>query len=378
MHGARKVDKSHASSRRTFVAATAAAILGAKQAAAGNATSPKKHEGPLRVVQIGMQGHFGDVMEGIDKLKDCQLIAVARSTPDEPIENLKRFPAWTSQTRVFDDYGKMLDETRPNIVAVFTPYAHNGEANIEAASRGCHVFSEKPLAATLSQLERLRAERDKAGVCVTAMLPMRTAPPFVAARKAVKEGLIGEPVLISAQKSYRWGTNRPWYYKKREDYGGTIPWVAIHAIDFMRCVSGLDFTSVTARQATKVHKDYPGCEDCGALLFDLSNGGMATLTFDFLRPAKAASHGDDRLRIAGSKGILEVRETEKSFCELTTNDAAPRQLPLDAPKVNVFIDFVESLRTGKPHILAPEDPFRATEVSLKALTAADTRTTMAL
>ncbi len=369
--------RSNQSSRRSFVGGVAAAILSAGGAAA-QTSRPTTRNSLLRVVQIGMQGHFGSVLEGITRLKDCRLAAVARSWPDEPIETLKRFPAWTAQMRVFDDYRRMLDEIRPDIAAVFTPYAHNGPANIEAAARGCHVFSEKPLAAELAQLQRLRELRDKSRVRVTAMLPMRVRPAFVAARQAVSNGRIGEPLLISAQKSYRWGDNRPWYYRERKDYGGSIPWVAIHAIDFIRSVTGLDFASVTARHATRVHKDYAECEDCGALLFDMSNGGQATLTFDFLRPAKAASHGDDRLRVVGSKGIVEIREAATTFCELVTGDELARPLPLDAPQVNLFVDFVESIRTSRPHLLSPEDPFRATEIALKARTAADTKATVPL
>lgn len=336
------------------------------------------HAGPLRVAQIGVQGHFGDVMTGIPQLPECRLVAVARSSPDENVESLARFPAWHDGVAVFDDYREMLDEAKPDVVTVFCPYAHNGRANLEAVRRGCHVLSEKPIASSVAELEMLRRERDRAGVRLSAVLPMRLHPAFAAAHLAVKEGRIGEPLCISAQKSYRWGDSRPWYFKRREDYGGSIPWVAIHAIDFIRFVTGLDYADVTARQAAKVHTDYPECEDCGALLFTMRNGGQATLTFDYLRPQKAASHGDDRIRVAGSKGVVEVRLSGTPFCELVTQDAEARQLDLPKSERNVFVDFVHELRGEGTHFLAPEDPFRATEVALKAREAADRKTTMAL
>jgi len=367
-------------SRRVFVAATAAAAGHELRStpAATNRASTKRETTALRVAQIGMQGHYSHIIHGIPKIKDCQLVAVARSTPDEPVEKLKRFPAWNPQTRIYDDYRKMLDEIKPDVAAVFMPYARNSEANIEAVRRGCHVISEKPLAVTMDALELLTRERDHAGVRVTAILPMRLMPVFLAAHQAAGDGLIGEPVLVSAQKSYRWGTSRPGYYRRRKDYGGTIPWVAIHAIDFIRYVSGLEYANVTARHAVKVHKDYPECEDCGALLFEMTNGGQATLTFDYLRPRRAPSHGDDRLRVVGSKGIVEVRSTDKPFCELVTDEAPPRQLPLPESRKNVFADFVGELRGTGRHFLSPEDPFRATEVAIKARNAADTRSTISL
>ncbi len=368
-------------SRRTFVAKAAAAAAGSTGCAtlaAGAAAAAKKQDGPLRVAQIGMQGHYGDVVRGIPKIKDCQLVAVARSWPEEDIEKLRRQPVCTDKTAVYDDYHKMLDEAKPDIVAVFAPYANNGKVNIEAARRGCHVFSEKPIAASMQDLDRLRAERDKHKVRVTAMLPMRRFPVFVAAHNAVKSGQIGEPVLISAQKSYKWGSQRPWYYKHRKDYSGSVLWVAIHAIDFIRYVSGLEYARVTAHHAVKGHEGYPECEDCGALLFEMTNGGQATLTFDYFRPSKAPSHGDDRLRVVGTKGIVEIRSTDKQFCELMTNGASPKQLPLPDSETNMFVDFVESIRTGRPHVLSPEDPFRATEVAIKGRNSADTGKAVAL
>lgn len=372
-------------SRRALVVGTAAAAIarGVRLAAAGEITAsqPATTAAPLRVAQIGIQGHYFHVIDGIPKLRDCQLVGVARSMPDEKIEDLKKKPAWTEQTRLYEDYRKMLDELKPDIVAVFAPLANLGEASIEAVRHRCHVISEKPLALRLEELRTLLREQDHAGVRISAILPYRLFPAFVAARKAiVEEGLIGEPVQVCVQKSYRWGgpESRPEYYKYRKTYGGTIPWIGTHGIDYIRYVTGLEYANVTARHAVKVNKDYPECEDCAALLFEMTNGGQTVLTLSYLRPAKAPSHGDDRLQVTSSKGCLELRHNNKSSCELIMNDGPPRQLPLPRTESNVFIDFVRSLRGEKPHVLSAEDAFRATEVALKARDAADLRQTVAL
>ena len=367
--------------RRAFVAGAAAAVAGAGPVAAlaqtGQAQAGKAKR-MLRVAMIGVQGHYGYVADGITAARDCRVVAIARSMPGENIDRIKAGRPWLADAAVFDDYRRMLDEVRPDVVGVFMPIARMGEACMEAAGRGCHVASEKPLASSIDELNELRKVRDRVGVRVTAFLVMRLYPEYMAARQAVRDGLIGEPVLVTAQKSYRWGDQRPEYYKDRKTYGGTIPWVGIHAIDMIRYVSGLEYASVTARHAVLVHKDYPECEDCGAMLFDMCNGGQATITIDYLRPQKAPSHGDDRLRVVGSKGIVEVRTTDKVFCELIPADGPSRELPRPGKKVSFFADFLESLRGGPPHVMSPDDPFRATEVALKAREAADTRKTIPL
>ncbi len=41
------------------------------------------------------------------------------------------------------------------------------------------------------------------------MLPLRYEPAFYTAHLLVRRGVIGEPLLISAQKSYRWAPAPP-------------------------------------------------------------------------------------------------------------------------------------------------------------------------
>ena len=111
----------------------------------------------------------------------------------------------------------------------------------------------------------------------------------------------------------------------------------------------------------------------------MSNGGQATLIFDYLRPNTAASHGDDHLRVAGSEGIVEVRIGDTaSLCEIMTHTSAPEPLVVPDIQANLLVDFVADLRGGEPVWVPQEDAFRATEVSIKGRDAADSRQTVNL
>ena len=71
---------------------------------------------------------------------------------------------------------------------------------------------------------------------------------------------------------------------------------------------------------------------------------------DYLRPRPAATHGDDRLRLAGTKGIVEYQAS--TGVTLTTSDHSPeiiRELP---EQKWLFADFLESIYLGK----APASP----------------------
>lgn len=332
--------------------------------------------GTLRVATIGAVGHVNYLVDGLKADPTCTFVAAARHEEGERLEPvLNSEAAKRDQPKVYGDYRQMLDEVRPDIVCVCMKYYRNAEGCVAAAERGCHILCEKPIATELADLQRVREAVQRAGVRLTGMFGYRFDRRFQAAKKAVAEGLIGEPSLAFGQKSYKFGT-RPEWYKDRRTYGGTIPWVAIHAIDFVRYVTGMEYTSVTAQQANKAHPEYPGLEDCGALLFGLSNGGQAVITFDYLRASKADGHGDDRLRVAGSEGVLEVRPAD-DCCQAITHKQAVVELQHNGD-IDLFADFVKELRGQGQHLIGPEEALRLTEVALKAREAADTGRTIGL
>ncbi len=74
----------------------------------------------------------------------------------------------------------------------------------------------------------------------------------------------------------------------------------------MRWTTGREYVQASAWHGNNDHPDYPGFQDQAGVLFKLDNGGTAMTNLDYLRPEPAPTHGDDRLRIAGSEGVLEV------------------------------------------------------------------------
>ena len=55
-------------------------------------------------------------------------------------------------------------------------------------------------------------------------------------------------------------------------------------------------------------RDIGDLEVTAQLMMTLENGVSAQVSADYLRPANAATHGDDRVRAAGTHGVIEVRD----------------------------------------------------------------------
>ncbi|HER19559.1 MAG TPA: hypothetical protein ENO14_00765 [Chromatiales bacterium] len=110
-------------------------------------------------------------------------------------------------------------------------------------------------------------------------------------------------------------------------------------------------------------------EDHAAVIFEMTGGASMALTIDYLRPASAETWGDDRLRVVGSEGIIEVRSAEGVHTLLDgqgQRDFAEAEIP------NLFADFLDSLDGKKEHVIKPAEIWRMSEILLGALEAADT------
>lgn len=320
----------------------------------------------LKIVTIGAWGHLGRVLSELDRSPGLRMAGMAKVTEDDDPESYRQKHACLSAAPVFDDHRRMLREIRPQVVIISTRIDQIAPLAIEAATQGCHLICEKPLAIEHESLRKLWDTCRAKNVQCIAILNNHVHPVILAARKAVDEGLLGTIALVSARKSYKWG-NRPRWFGQREIYGGTIPWVGIHALDFITSVTSQSFVSVAAMHSNVAHLDYPGCEDNVALALRLSGGGHASISLDLLRPAAAETHGDDRVRVVGDRGALEANLT-KNRCTLTTsNSKTELALPRPGP---VFWPFLESL-SELPTTAPCADMLRAFQLNHASLVARD-------
>lgn len=272
-------------------------------------------------------------------------------------------------TDTYERPAEMLEKFQPDLVYIGSAYARNGHLAVAMRERGLPVVAEKPLAADWKTFARLKELTDGGRHGLVAEFTMRGNPAFARAHELIHSGRIGEPMLIQAQKTYKFGAARPAFYKDRSLSGGIIPWVAIHAVDYAMWCSGLRYQSVTAAHGNHCHPDYPGMEDHSSMLFRMTNGASCVITADFLRPAGAETHGDDRLRVTGSKGVVEVRGN-LVICE--DGDGVSRWEESEgAQPAKVAQAMVDAAIEGKSAPYSTAEAFHATAAALAARDSAD-------
>ncbi len=320
--------------------------------------------GVLKIVQVGCSGHYYDALAAIAGHDDMKLSGFCAGEDGEDCSSFIKKNRDKYGFELFESCSDMFDTVRPDIAIVNTHYHKNSQICIEALKRNISCYSEKPAATTIKELESLKKAYEKSSAYYALMLDMRCSPAFKAAYNAVSEGKTGEVLLVTAQKSYKLG-ERPDFFRTRNTFGGLIPWVGIHSIDWIRWITGMEMEPVAAYHDRRHNRGYGELEIAALCLFRLENGAAASNSMDYMRPEGAPSHGDDRIRVVGSQGIVEVMGSRA----VLTDSSGEKELTASAD--NPFELFAQQVSGGANCHITANDSFRATELALMARDMAD-------
>ncbi len=298
----------------------------------------------INVGIIGTSGHYMSAIEAQAMENDVKIVSYCAVFEDEDLSFLRQNCKHATE---YASYRELLADRQLDAVVICTHFDMNNFIACEALKAGLACYCEKPAFLTFEEESRLANILSK---CLPNhygnMYEMRTMPHFMAAKQYVSSGALGEILLVHSQKSYKLGM-RPNFYYSRTSYGGTIPWVGCHAFDLVKWICDVslepDYAFHSSGAATRT-----GEMESSALCVCRFPGGIASFSLDFLRPPTATTHADDRMRIVGTNGTLEVRDGQV----YVTDADGSRQLPLPPPE-NSFLQFLQKLRFPHKGSLLP-------------------------
>lgn len=315
----------------------------------------------MNIVFIGSCGHSGYALTTLRLNPAFRACGIASAVPGDLNPDFVKILQDEFHVRLYDQVETMLDACRPDVAVIATRYDQNGVVSRLCLQRGIHCFTEKCIAHSLTLLQELRTCAAATSTQIIGMHAMRYTPTCKAVYDAVHSGRIGAPLLLTAQKSYCFGQSRPEFYKHADTYGGTILWVAIHAIDMSHWIMGDWQEVVCAQESTTGNAGYGDCESHCTIEADFGRGRLGLISADFLQPA-GVGHADDQLRIAGERGVARFRDG----CATLAADGEPFQpLPLE-PAADFFGDFCAMLAGQGACRVTMESSFRVTEIALQA------------
>ncbi|MBN2582295.1 MAG: Gfo/Idh/MocA family oxidoreductase [Planctomycetes bacterium] len=197
--------------------------MGGTQGHRADAAKRTWRVGVIDYQRLKARGGHG-IHEAFMGLPGVEICAVA--DPDE--ESRKGLLKDTGAAAAYGDWRELLDRERPDVVCLCSrlPVQHP-DVVIGAAEAGCHIYCEKPLAATLEQADRMAAAADAAGVKLAVAHLGRYWEAYHTARDLIRSGKLGRPVMAYCRG-------------KEDDRGGGEDMVVLgtHLFDICRFLFG--------------------------------------------------------------------------------------------------------------------------------------------
>jgi len=215
----------------------------------------------------------------------------------------------------FKDYREALDWGKFDAIIITTPTFTHKAITVNAAKAEKHIFCEKPMTLTLKEADSMIQETKRAKVKLQVGFMRRFDRGFLAAKEKVKEGAIGEPLLI---KSTGRGPELPpewaWDIKKSS---GMLAEVGSHDFDTLRWFAESEFEKIYAfagnYKCRQIKERYPDFYDHAVVVARFQNGKLGML--DIGCPV---GYGyDARMEVLGTKGVMfvgEIKDNQVTVC----------------------------------------------------------------
>jgi predicted dehydrogenase len=255
-----------------------------------------------RVAVVGHTGR-GNYGHGVDtvwlQLPQCEIVGVADANEQGLADAVKRLAA----PKGFPDYRQMLDETKPNIVAIGPRWLdQHREMVLAAAERGLHIYMEKPMCRTLEEADEMAAACQKHDIKLAVAHQTRYSPKLHVVKDMIYDGRIGKVLELRGRG------------KEDRRGGGEDLWVlGSHVMNLMHHFGGepnwcMANVMQGGERVTRKHVT-EGAEGIGPLAGDSLTAmyGMDDgVTAYFASTRNMGVKSRFGLQIFGSEGIIEI------------------------------------------------------------------------
>ena len=357
---------------------------------------------PVAFGVVGLGAWGRTVLSQLAAMRSARIAGVC----DTYAPALKKAAEIAPAAGAFADPRALFDAADVEVVVVATPTHRHRDLVLAALAAGKHVYCEAPLAASIEDARAIATAALAAPTVFQGGLQGRANALYGHVAKFVKSGVLGTPILASAQ----WGRKDSWRRvaptPEREaelnwrlasaTSPGLVGEVGIHALDLATEYLGGAPLAAAGHGATLVWKDARDVADTVQCVVEYPRG--VRLTFD---ATLGSSAGGAYSLFRGSNSTLMVREKRAWLIKEADSpllgwevyarkdsvlDETGIALVADATKILAAGEepgqsaaepskepirlaleaFVGSIRGGTTSVCGPREAFRATAVALAA------------
>lgn len=265
----------------------------------------------------------------------------------------ERASQWSTKygCKAYTDYIKMLEEEKLDAVTVCVPTSLHFEVASRVIAKKVNVFVEKPMTATGTEGHRLVEHAKEAGVYLTVGFIERFNPAVVDAKNAIKDRVLGEPLLLEFHRENKWAG--------RITDVGIVADTSVHDIDTARWLFDEEPNLVFARLGNVMTQTK---EDFAAITLGFGKEKSAFIVSNWVTPKRLR-----QLTVVCTQGVISLDFVSQ---EIKFDDPKGTQSPRREFKEPLMAEmemFLDALRNGRQPLVKPIDGLNNTIIAEAAL-----------
>jgi predicted dehydrogenase/threonine dehydrogenase-like Zn-dependent dehydrogenase len=264
----------------------------------------------------------------------------------------KKFGVTNSTT----DYKEILKDGEVDAVVITTRHSAHAHQVLEAIDAGKHVFVEKPLALTHSELDEIQKAIQKSDKTLTVGFNRRFSPFILDAKKQL--GNANVPINVVATMNAGFIPGDSWVHDMNVG-GGRIIGEACHLIDLITYLSGSLVESVMMNALGEHPSENT---DNATILLRYKNGSSGVINY-FSNGSKAYSK--ERVEIYSQNRTIVIDNFRKSY--YYGFKSSGMSLTQDKGHANQFKMFLERLTKGGQSLIPIEEIMNTSRAAISAL-----------
>jgi predicted dehydrogenase len=363
--------------RRTFLVAASAAVAAPWTAAAAQQAPTR-----VRVGIIGCGSVSGQYLPHLSKTPVAEVVSACDIIPQRAKSRAEEFKIPNN----YPNINAMLAGAPFDLLVNLTDMQEHEHLNRQALEAGKHVWSEKPIANSLSAGQGLLELARKKNVKLWGAPTVVNSPQFAFMARALAAGKLGR---VSAAHACYGHTGPHWSAFFYEKGGGSLPDLGVYNLTTLtgllgpaKAVSAM--TSIITKRRTVENKGDIAveAEDNAMVLMDHGGGVMSHVQcgFNYFDPHGHDATGAERATISvlGSSGAMHLvgYDWGPQGVDLQTADQPKAERLATDTQGYVWQEGAtracESLVTGKGLLITPEHALHVLEVMEAARSSQDT------
>ena len=211
----------------------------------------------------------------------------------------------SNKISLYTDYIKMLEEQKPELVAIATESGKHAEIALNCIEAGCNLIIEKPIALSLEDADKIIERAAEKHVKVSACHQNRFNKSIQKIRDALEKNRFGKMYYGTAH--IRWARNIEYYARAPwrgtwEQDGGALMNQCIHNVDLLRWMMGDEIVEIVG-MTDRVKNNFIEAEDLGIAIIRFKNGSYGIIEGTTVVYPKNL---EETLYLFGEKGTVKA------------------------------------------------------------------------